>query len=489
MRKSGQLSEAIALVNILLAQAPDNLYNRRAAGWVYLELIKTQCNTVSELNTILAMITNLTLAQQEEIFWEQLCWQVAKLFFRLDSSTNAECWTVFYDLWAGIPHNASLGNSTLLKAILKHQTEIPYQLFCRDVKVYNLFQTQDYLPEAMANGKAMPALVERYFIVVAKNWSTLIEKDNSVNLVDELTLFLEKLDRVSEDYPKMVYLIYYRAVLRMNLGKFAEAKEMMIPFAQKKQTEFWVWDLLAQLHPTDIDMQFACLAKALLCKASPDFLVKVRQKMVGLLILRQEWSAARAEIDNIVATRTSNKWQIPGQLKEWLLLPEISNDSRYTSVSDLYTTHSIKAESILQSNNLVKGIIWKINLEKKTAQFFVDEKIFGGFNYERFKVDTAVGACMLLSLREIKNVDGSFWQVITAQKSDNEVPVHLEKHFNGTLKKVGSLGFVENVLIEPSLMTSKKGLVAGKAIRAYDANKKVWGWKAISMEESLESIS
>ncbi|PWK16957.1 hypothetical protein LV89_04615 [Arcicella aurantiaca] len=465
-----------------MTQEPDNLYNRRAAGWVYIELIKSRCNTVSELNKYLAMIANLMLDNQELIFWEQLCWQVAKLFFRLDNSTTGDCWTMFYDLWSKIPHNVSLGNSTLLKAILKHQTEIPYQLFCRDFDKFNHFQTQDYLPEIMANGKAMPALVERYYIAVAKNWCTLIENDKFSDLTYNLSSFLEKLDKVSKEQSKMVYLIYYRAVLRLNLGKFEEAKEIIIPFAQKKQNDFWVWDLLAQLHPTNMDMQFACLAKALLCKASPDFLVKVRQRMIGLLILRQEWNAARVEIDNIIEIRVGNKWQIPVQLREWLSLPEISNANQYTNIHDLYKTHSLEAESLLQNTAKFKGIIWKINPEKKTAQFFVSENVSGGFNYERLKVKVSIGAFMEFSLVEVNNTDSSFWQVITACKSDDTIPVHLEKGFSGILKKVGNAGFVENVFIEPSLVMNKEGLITGKAIRAFDSSKKIWGWKAIAID-------
>lgn len=482
LRKLGQVNEALVLVNTLLTQDAKNLYNRRAAAWVYLELIKTQSNTVPELNRFFQLIINLTLDANEEIFWEQFRWQIAKLFFRIDNSTTANQWTVFCDLWATIPARASLGNSTFLKAILKHQAEIPPLAFCKSMYDLNIFQENDYRPEVLANGKHILTLVERVFIAISKNWCVIIDNGDILNVKNELNKFLEKLDALSETNHKMMYLIYYRAIIRLKLGNFQEAKKIFIPFAQKKQSEFWVWEVLSQLHPHDVEMQISCLAKALLCKTSTEFLVKVRQKMVELLIIKQDWNAANHEIVEIISTRKHNNWQIPTQVSKWQAMGEISNAIKYTNIEELYKKYSIKAENILRSKANFQGIIWKINQEKKTAQFFVDEKIHGGFNYDRLKIDVIVGSFLDLSLIEIKNLDQPFWQVQMATKSNGIISESLQKKFQGMLKNFGNSGFVEDVFVEGALLPEKNGLVIGEAIRAYDSKKQSWGWKAISLE-------
>jgi tetratricopeptide (TPR) repeat protein len=482
LRKLGQINEALVLVEALLVGDANNLYNRRAAAWVYLELIKTQCNTVTELNHFFQFIIHLKLEPNEEIFWEQFRWQIAKLFFRMDDSTTAPQWSIFCDLWATVPAQVSLGNSAFLKAILKHQAEIPSWAFCRSMYDLNIFQENDYVPAVLTNGKRMLSLVERVFIAIAKNWCVIIEKGNVLNDEHELNKFLGKLDALSEINPKMVYLIYYRAIIRLKLGDFQEAKRIFIPFAQKKQSEFWVWEVLSQLHPNDVEIQISCLAKALLCKTSTEFLVKVRQKMVELLLVKQDWNTANHEIAKIITTRKQNNWQIPIQVHNWQAMPEIANAVEYTNVEELYKKYGVKAESILWYTATFQGIIWKINPEKKTAQFFVDEKIHGGFNYNRLKVDVVVGTFLDLSLLEIKNLDQPFWQVQGATKSDGMVPESLQKKFQGTLKNFGKSGFVENVFVEESLLSENSGLVVGKAIRAYDSKKQSWGWKAISLD-------
>ena len=481
MRKLGQVNEALVLVEVLLVGDANNLYNRRAAAWVYLELIKNQCNTVTELNRFFELIIQLKLDSNEEIFWEQLRWQIAKLFFRMDDSTTAQQWSFFCDLWAMIPVQVSLGNSIFLKAFLKHQAEIPSIAFCKSMHDLNIFQEKDYLPEVLANGKRLLTLVERVFIAIAKNWCVVIENGSVLNVDNELNKFLGKLDGLSESNPKMVYLIYYRAIIRLKLGDFQEAKRIFIPFTQKKQSEFWVWEVLSQLHPHDVEMQISCLAKALLCKTSTEFLVKVRQKMVELLIIKQDWNTASIEIANIITTRKQNNWQIPTQVHNWQAINEIANANEYTNVKKLYKKYSVRAESILRSTTTFKGIIWKINPDKKTAQFFVDEKIHGGFNYDRLKLNVVVGTLLDLSLIEIKNLDNPFWQVQTATKSNDEYPESLQKKFQGMLKFFGNSGFVENIFVEESLLSEKNGLVVGKAIRAYDSRKQSWGWKAISL--------
>ncbi|MEA5259547.1 hypothetical protein VB264_17245 [Arcicella aquatica] len=472
----------------LLRNAPDNIHNRRALGWVYIELIKTQCQSLQHLNTYLSRIQVLKLESSEEIFWEQLRWQIAKILFSIDNSSSAEQWSITLNCIMSFPCQVSNGFSTLIKALIKHQIEVPnlanfYLLF----KVQN-FQSSDFQTTILENGKAVPALVERVFIALAKSWIQNLQKSPKTGLQDEFQVFLSDLDKVSDNNPKMIYLIYYRAILRLKLGLPEEARNFFIPFAQKKQTEFWVWDVLSQLYTDDIDKQIACLSKALLCKTSNDFLVKVRQKMAELLIAKQNWAAAKTEIEGIVTTRTQHNWQIPSQVTDWQKLENITNVNSYTSNKSIYQNYAVLAEQMLLSNVAIHvGIIWKTNIEKGTAQFFVSENINGGFQYAKIKQDLKVGEIFKFTLREVKSQETIFWQVCSLEQTEENISENWQKNFFGYLKRFRNTGFVEDVFIEEQHLQNHSGYVKGSAIRAFDSKKRIWGWKALNIEPFEQS--
>ena len=473
----------MALSQTLLNQNPKNLYNRRAAGWVYIEIIKTECQTLVQLNHYTEMVINLVLEPSEDIFWEQIRWQIAKFLFRLgDNTANVE-WGIFLSLYESFPKQASQGNSVLLKSIIKHQAEIKTLAFVSTISDVANLQISDFESEILDSGKAIPSLAERLFIAIAKNWCMILEGSKDFQYHQRIFDFLQRLDKFSDKYPKMVYLIYYRAILRLKLGMYEEAKSLFIPFVQKKQTEFWVWEVLSEMFPNDIETQIACLSKALLCKTSDKFLVKVRQRMAELLILKQDWNSAFTEILAIVAIRKQNNWQISTQIIDWQKMAIAHNAMAYTNNNILYKICSSIAENIVSTSVISMGVVWKINLEKKTAQFFVNENVNGGFNYEKAKIQVSVGNLLSLSLNEIKGTDSTYFQVQSAEICAVDAPENLKKAFTGILKIVGKAGFVENIFIEEKLILNTRYKVSGMAIRAFDTKKLNWEWKAISLTE------
>lgn len=457
------------------------------AGWVYLEIIKTQCQTLAQVNRYTEMVMGLVLEPSENIFWEQIRWQIAKFLFRLGDNTPNVEWRTFLSLYESFPTQASQANSVLLKSIIKHQTEIKTLALVSTISDVDNLQMGDFESEILDSGKAIPSLAERLFIAIAKNWCMIMDANKDFQDYERISDFIQRLDKFSDKYPKMLYLIYYRAVLRLKLGMYEEAKLLFIPFVQKKQTEFWVWEVLSQTFPNDIDIQIACLSKALLCKTSDNFLVKVRQRMAELLILKKDWNSAYTEILAIVAIRKQNNWQISTQMIDWQKKAKEHNAMAYTNNNILYKTCSIIAENIVSSSVISTGIIWKINSEKKTAQFYVNENINGGFSYEKAKIQVAVGNILTLSLNEIKGNEATYFQVQSAEICKVNIPENLKKAFTGVLKIVGKAGFVENIFVEEKLIINTKHKVSGMAIRAFDAKKQNWGWKAISLIEIAQS--
>ena len=471
----------------LLYHEPKNLYNRRAAGWVYVEIIKNECLTLAQINHYTKMVMSLVLEPSENIFWEQIRWQIAKFLFRLGDNTPHVEWGIFLSLYESFPKQASQANSVLLKSIVKHQAEIKTLALVSTISDIDNLQISDLQSETLESGKAIPSLAERLFIAIAKNWCMILETNKDSQYQEKVLDFLQKLDKFSDKYPKMVYLIYYRAILRLKLEMYEEAKLLFIPFVQKKQTEFWVWEVLSQTFPNDIDTQIACLSKALLCKTLDKFLVKVRQRMAELLILKQDWNSAFTEILAIVAIRNQNNWHISTQIFDWQNMVTEHNAIAYTNNNNLYKKYSVIAEHVVNSSVIFMGIVWKVNSEKKTAQFFVSENINGGFNYEKAKIQVAVGNVLSLSLNEIKGSEPTYFQVQSAEVCNIDAPENLKKVFTGVLKIVGKTGFVENIFVEEKLIINTKHKVSGMAMRAFDGKKLNWGWKAISLIELKES--
>ena len=117
----------------------------------------------------------------------------------------------------------------------------------------------------------------------------------------------------------------------------------------------------------------------------------------------------------------------------------------------------------------------------------MNENINGGFNYEKAKIQVAVGNVLSLSLNEIKGSDTTYFQVQSAEVCNIDAPENLKKVFTGVLKIIGKIGFVENIFVEEKLIINTKHKVSGIAIRAFDGKKLNWGWKAISLIELKES--
>jgi len=485
LRKAGQLTEARQLAETLLNEAPNNRYNQRAAAWVYVEYLKTQSSNLATALSYLEGICGFRFDTSENILWEQLYWQVAKLLFRTTEAPEQAVLERFWPCWKAFAQLEGQAFSTLLKAVLKHAATWPNLPDWVECWGWGHLQPADFMPEQLPNGKTMPALAERVYLAVAKTYLNQPATEQSA-------AFLHRLDTVSEAHPDLLYLVYYRALLRLKAGQLAEALAFILPFAQKKQRDFWVWDLLAQLHPHDVSMQTACLAKALSCKTSPEFLVKIRQKMAGLLVAQGHWPEARTEIEALCRVREAHRWRIPSEVVSWIDSTAYQNSVANNSNANLYTQWAKVAEKRLHSNKpAVVGVVWSINKEKQTAQFVVDEQIHGGFNYAKLGVkDVEIGQALRLRLHQVKRAEGDFWQVQEAELSPEPPSEYLVKSFAGSLRMAGKVGFVGQVMvgsqqIDFEIRSYEAPEVTGRAVRAFDPKHQKWGWRALYVRKKV----
>lgn len=124
---------------------------------------------------------------------------------------------------------------------------------------------EDYVPFINAKGQKCMTLAERVYIAYSK---TLLKK-NDLGKIEE---FLPKLGELIEAHPEMLYSGYFCGKLLLALGSNDdEALKVVMPFAQKKSTEFWVWQLLSDVFKDDSEKQLACLLRAVHCKTQESF--------------------------------------------------------------------------------------------------------------------------------------------------------------------------------------------------------------------------
>lgn len=483
LRKEGHLAEARKAALLLLNRQPDDLYNRRAAAWVYLDSIKRDSLNLEEALPYVESLLALGLDASESILWEQLYWQVAKLLFRLPQVPEASLLARLFVCWCTWPRVAGQAYSTLLKALLKQAITWPELPAWVEAWEWENLREADFEPEVLPDGRALTTLAERAYLAVAKVYLILPLSNPA------LDSFLARLNAVSDAHPGLLYLIYYRALLWQKRGRTIRALEIFLPFARKKQRDFWVWDLLGQLHGEDPTMHMACLAKALSCRTKPEFLVKIRQKMANLLVEAGRWAEARAEIEALCAVREANQWRIPAEVTRWMACADYQQALTDAPNDDYYTSLIPAAEKLLKTEQpSVLGVVWAVNAQKQTLQFIVDEQVQGGFGYMHFGLTPLPGDCLLLGLEKVCPRGGSsYWKANEASLSTAEAPNHLVRIVEGQFKSNGLVGFVGDVLLEGERLA---GLVHGeicriKAVKAYNVKKQCWGWKATQVKKGL----
>src|SRR5690554_5217278 len=325
LRKSGKLEEALTLSNEDLAKDPNNIWNKRAASWVYYEYLKKydKAETYDSFMEYLNKLKDLNLLEEDKMVFDQCAWKISSLIFDivrdnpLDSNKLTEVFNIIKDFHFSKP---SEPYSLLHKAFVKNHKNWSNYLSFADWWGFENFRSEDFQKEKF-KGKQIMSLAEKAYIAYSKK---LLEgeamdafgKDRKLDL-DKTKAFIPELNSIIEKHQDYQYPTYYRSQLLLALGKKDKALESFLPFAKQKQNDFWVWELLAEIFKEDKDLEFACYCKALSLKTPADFLIKIRQVFASLLIERKLFAEAKTEIINIIAVREQKGWRIPNNIVQW----------------------------------------------------------------------------------------------------------------------------------------------------------------------------
>ena len=492
LRQAGKLEEALQMANQALEAEPDNIWNKRAAAWVYYEYLKkySQLEFYDGFKENLIKIRDLQLPVDEKMVFDNCAWQIGSLLFALQKEEHVdyrkvnEVFEIVTDFHFTKPSEAY---SFLYKAFHKGYQNWSKYLEFADWWNFENFRSEDYLKEEF-NGKKIMSIVEQAYIAYSKKLLEINDADSADEKeTNKIKEFIPQLDRIIEEYPDYQYPSYFKAKLLLTLGDEENILSAFIPFAKQKRNDFWVWGLMAEIFSENDELKFACYCKALSLKTPEDFLVKLRQAFAAMLIERKMHQEARREIEKIITTRSKHSWKLPEQVlrwteQEWYKKANIKKDN-----TELYIKHVKEAEEILFQDIPEEIIAVEfVNENKSMLNFIKDKSKRGFFKFSGHIDKPQIGD--ILRVRFNGHGQDGFYKIYTAKKADPDVKTEVIKNFESNVKVIPphNFGFAEDVFIDPKLIQDyniqDEQAVKGRAILSFNKKKNEWGWKAIEID-------
>ena len=497
LRKDGKLQEAYDMAMGELQASPDNIWGKRNLSWVLYDYVKAN-NSIEHFSTFtkyLEELVALQLPSEEKMVFDNIAMQLGKMVFALTRSEHPDMARVnsLYRLSKTFHFTKpSEGYSFLFKAFHKAFKETDDYLDFADWWGLKNLRKQDFEKDLMPNGKPLISLAEQAYNAYSKH---LLPKQLFQGLVmfsrEKVEAFLPILDKVIEEHPEFQYPPYFKAKLLLAMGDKEDMLSALLPFVKKKRNDFWVWDVLSEAFENDEEKRIACFCRALSCKASDDFTIKVRQKLAHWMVSKQLYNEAKTEIISIVGAREANGWKIPPEILGWQEQPWYSNSQADRSNEIFYHQYVPLADALLYADTPEELVIIDfVNTDKSIANFVASGNKFGFFKFDRFFKKLQIGDTLKVRFNGGGN-EGHF-QLLTATKADEPTfSSQFIKTFEGPIR-IGegkSFGFVGDAFIHPSLV-KKHSLqhqqnLKVKAIKSYNTEKKQWGWKGIEIEGDL----
>lgn len=517
LRQVGKLDEALQMANQALETEPENIWNKRAAAWVYYDFLKqhAQLESYDSFKEHLIKIKELQLPQDEKMVFDNCAWQIGKIVFALQNAEHVDygkindLFEIIRDFHFTKPSKAF---SFIYKAFHKGYQNWSNYLNFADWWNFNNLLSEDYIEEEYKGIKIM-SMAEQAYITYAKkllegepssitinmssdsqvanfiinNGGYLNKSKNTTFNKSKIKEFLPKLDRLIEKHPNFLYPNYFKAKLLLANGDNDNVLSGFISFAMKKRNDFWVWQLMAEVFEYDNEIRFACYCKALSLKTRDEYLVKIRQTFIEMLIKMKMYDEAKTEIQKVIITREEKEWKIPNQILKWTEQEWYKSTTAKRDNQDLYFVHIKQAEEILFQDIPEEIIVVEfVNENKRILNFVKNKYKYGFFTYSDYLSKPKIGD--ILQVRFDGDGQNGFYKLLSAKKSELNQESDAVRTFEGLLKIIEPLNFglVDGVYIDSKLI-SKSNLsfgeyVNGRAIISFNKKKNEWGWKAFEIK-------
>ncbi len=483
MCKAGQIQEAYELAKADMEQFPTDPWVHREVAWALNYLMKVDADT-NNFQSLIAHFDELKALDllsipADNILYDNVLFKIAGFVKHhaapTDVDTPAKLSTLFIKL-KEYTFEPSKGYSFLLQSVIKCGTWAEMADFIDWWNLDNLTQ-EDYTTFKMENGKQIMSVAERAYIAQSKALLLL----NDLGRIEE---FLPKLDDLMNAHPEMTYPGYFYGKLLLSLGSTPdEALKVIVPFARKKATEFWVWQLLSDVFTNEPDKQLACLLRAVHCRTQENFLGKVRIKLATLYIQRNMLDYAKFQIDKVTQCYLSQGWHVPYEIDCWIHQPWINSVSPNQG-------------NPIDFQNITNDILCEGTEEAIAIVTFVDQKaqkthmVYGHEKRMSQKLRFKVGPGAVLKINYIIDGDGRP-KILNAGKTPFPSDLSYAKVVEGTIKKRTEWNFAflhsDNMkcFVPPSVV-SKYGVSDGQTLKClivydYDKSKSAWNWICLSI--------
>ena len=484
--KSGKVQEAYELAKNDLSVSPEYPWLQRALGWALYYMIKRDAEKC-DLDSMIEHITELKSlellsVENDCMIFDNVQFKIAEYVKNHISVTDkdySEKLSSLFNTMKDLSLIPSKGHSYLLQSFMKFEQWSEIADFFDWWNLDNLMP-DDYVPYVNAKGQKMMTLAERAFIANSK----VLLKLNDVSRIEE---FLPKLDTLMNQHEEMMYPGYFYGKLLLSLGNNEdEALKVIIPFARKKASEFWVWQLLSDVFVKDEEKQLACLIRAVQCRTKESFLGKVRIKLAGLYIKRRQFNYARFHIDQVVRCYASNGWHLPYEINDWIHQSWIN----VTPLDDkkVIDYQSITDEILCNGAEECFAIVSYVDLKSKRMTLIYGEKL-----RTVLKLRVRASAGDILKLNYINQKDAKI-NVLFARK-EMQFPDNLgyAKYIKGTidkknewefafLKSASTRCFVSSSLVKKYSLNNGD-VVNGLVAYDYDKKKEMWNWVCVNIKK------
>lgn len=484
MCRAGQVQEAYELAKADMEIAPTDPWTQREVGWALNYLMKDDTDRADFQGLLSHIDEILELDQlsipQDIILFDNVLFKIAGFVKAHINPTGigspAKLSTLFSKL-KGYTFGPSNGYSFLLSSVIKCDSWQEMLDFIDWWNLSNLTQ-EDYTPYKLENGRIVMSVAERAFIAKSKALIRL----NDLGRIEE---FLPQMDELMEKHPEMAYPGYFYGKLLVSLGSTTDdALRVILPFARKKASEFWVWQLLSDVFVNDQDKQLACLLRAVHCRTQEDFLGKVRIKLAQLYEIRGDYNRARYHVDIATRTYASNGWPLPYELdilihKQWIAT---SSSEKSEPFEYMRFTDEILCEGTEEAVAIVTNFDPKSH--KATLIYGKEKRMVQRL---RFKI----GPGVVLKINYITETDGN-QRILSANQTPFPTNLDFAKVVEGSIKKRDEWAFAffhygdEKAFVAPNTV-NKYNVKDGEFIKAlvvydYDRKKEKWNWICLSVK-------
>ncbi|MBC7571092.1 MAG: hypothetical protein H7319_15345 [Spirosoma sp.] len=488
LRKNGQLADAFALATDLLTTEPDNIWTKRAMGWVRFERLRA----VAKSKTPDAFLTEwealaLLVADNpadETMLTNQAVWQAVVALFSLGDTDKAVLVlaAVFASVQTWTIEKPSDMYSALLRSFMKAgKTWGGLGDFMAWWQLSNL-RPEDYLPGMTNDARKMMSLAEQAYITYAKQ---VLQRPDPATI----QTLIADLETLHQQHPEYQYPPYYQAKLLVATGSKDEAMTALLPFARRKQNEFWLWSLLADLYHDEPEKAIACLCRAMTCPTEEKFLVNARLDLAVKLNQVGKVNEALTELTKSTTARQNEGWHVMPGYTDAVDRLAAKGGVVLTDNKPLYRQYRAMADELLYADVPEHvGVVTSLNTDKKIAHIAINPTISTHIKYEKSMARIQPGDFVAVRLDERTGKEGTFWVPLSAKRTDEKPSEGVYKPFSGVFSRIvgKEFGFIDGVFISPNLVVGVEdgSMLTGFALPSFDKIRQKHGWRAISANNS-----